>query len=405
VLVGSGLGFGINLLMTPVLARVFSPATFGQFSTIVAVGAAVVGISTLRLEVRAQSEPDDGVAAGQLNLAVICLLVCSSLVTLIAGGAILLGGAASSWWLVGPIVAAGSLQLVGTAVLVRQGKYRWLALANFLQGAGTGTVQAAMGWLRPSLQSLVLGFLVSRAVWLTTLGRSRHPSSPPLRQVWSMTRRYGAVAGTSAGVNSIAGQVLILMTSMLYGNAQVGALAMGLRMLVAPLGVLAQAAASASVGEVGRILRVGGQASAVVRHGMRDLFVVGLLPCGAAMALGPWLAPRVLGDEWADVGVLIACLAPGALFQFAVAPFSQLMNMTRNTRALLLWDITRLVVLIAAFGLPYILGWTLTAAVAAYSIGQIMLYLALRHRVLTAVTGRHGPTTPEVQENTTMTAE
>lgn len=395
VLVGSGLGFGISFLLTPVLSRIYSPTVFGQFSTIVAVGTSLVGLSTLRLEVLAQSEPDSQCADALVRLA----LIASGLISVVAGVgallAILVGHADPSWWMLAPIVLAGSLQLVGTAVLSRRRDYRALGVANFVQGAGTGVVQVLLGRVAAQLTPLLLGFLGPRLVWFWPFmkrpsdpdtGRARRGSRHAgTRKMWLRSRRFAVIAGASAGLNSVAGQALVLLTSFTYGVVQVGALAMALRVLVSPLGVVGQAAASASIGEVGSAMREGREAWPIIRNGLRDLLAVGFVPCALVALLGPTLAPAVLGGRWSEVGVLMAWLSPGALFQFSVSPFSPILNMTGHNSSQFRWDVRRLLLLITSVVVPFALGEPVVVAVACYSVCQVVLYLDLLRLVVQAI--------------------
>src|SRR5690349_11913384 len=62
VLIGSAAGAGLALVLTPVLSRLVSPEVFGSFMTLVALASVFVGVSTMRLEVASQSEPDEAEA-------------------------------------------------------------------------------------------------------------------------------------------------------------------------------------------------------------------------------------------------------------------------------------------------------------------------------------------------------
>lgn len=375
VILGSALGFGINLLLTPVLSRLYSPGAFGLFATVIAVATSLVGVSTLRLEVRAQSSGDDSETRTLFRCALVAAGLCSLVAGLVAVVAVLLG--APLVWLSTPLVVlAGSLQIVGAAMYVRRQRYRDLGVANFLQGAGTGAVQVSAGAVSPHVHSLVLGFLVARLTWLGSMRGLRGPSGG-LWSTWLSHRRYAVVAGASAGVNSVAGQLIVILPAFFGGVAVAGALAMAIRLLVSPLGIIAQGVSSATVGEVGRRLRDGVPSVGLVDKAVRDLLVVGLLPCAGAAVLGPLLAPVVLGEEWAQTGTLLALLAPGALAQFVGSPLGQLLNVAGASRSLLRWDILRLATIAVALVTPLALGRSVAVAVGAYSVGQVALYVVL----------------------------
>ena len=375
VIVGSGIGFGINLALTPLLSRLYTPETFGLFSTVIAAATSVVGISTLRLEVRAQASADTKETTALFRCALVASLVSSVLVGAVAAAAVIAG--ANAVWLTAPlIVLAGSLQIVGAAMYVRHQSYRRLGVANCVQGAGTGVVQVGLGAVSPSSWSLVMGFLAARLIWLSSVSGLSRPNQD-LRQTWARHGRFAAVAGTSAGLNSVAGQLIVILPALFGGAAATGALAMAIRLLVSPLAIIAQGVSAAALGEVGRRVRTAAPALKLVDKSIRGLLVVGLLPCAVAAVAGPYLVPHVLGQEWSETGTLLAYLAPGALAQFVGSPLGQLLNVAGHSRLLLRWDLLRLALLALSLGVPLASGQSVEVAVIAYSAGQVVLYVVL----------------------------
>nr|WP_243758043.1 oligosaccharide flippase family protein [Allobranchiibius sp. GilTou38] len=374
VFIGSAAGFAVSLGLTPVISRLYSPADYGLFATITAVASVFVGVSTLRLEIIAQKVPDHAEGSSLLRLSLLASIVAGLLLTVVGIGISVLFK--TSWWwaLTGVLVLVASLQLVGSAALTREGQYRRLGIANFLQGAGLGVVQTAFGVARSGVSSLLFGFLAARAVWARPAFSSVRGSES--RTVWKRHRATAAVAGSSALVNSLASQLVVLATSILFGHAAVGILAMGVRVLVSPLSLVSQAVATASVGQVGAILRRGdrGRARMTVLKGMRDQAILGTIPCALALVLGPILGPVVLGSKWDGVGGILAALSVGAWAQFAVSPFSQLMNLSGHSNKLLRWDVTRLAVVLASLAAPALLGSSITSAIWCYSAGQCLVY-------------------------------
>lgn len=387
VLAGSATGYGVNLLLTPVISRLFTPETFGLFSAVTALTSVFVGVSTFRLEVRSQSLSDETEARDLLRLAVVAALAWATVITLVMGTLFLLWPF-SPWWLTtGPLVALASLQLIGIASWTRQRRYRAVGLATMVQGAATGLIQVGLGWVSGGPGSLLSGFGASRLVWLGALRRGRQPGRT-LRATWMRSRHFAAVSGGSALVNSAASQLPILLPSVMLGQVEAGFLAMAIRVFVAPLSIVGQAAATANVGEVGRLLRQGNEGvGRLVRSSVRDLFLLGVGPCSLVAVGGIWAVPIALGPQWSPVGPVMALLSAGALLQFCVSPLSQVLNLTDRARWLLVWDLARLVSVSASFTVPFLLGAGLVLAVAVYSGVLCLLYLVLIHLILRAVRG------------------
>lgn len=377
VLMGSAAGVGLGLVLTPVLARLVTPGVFGSFMTLSALASVFVGVSTMRLEVLGQREheEDDAQQALKLGLTLAVTLGSGLLVAaLVAWSA----GLVSVWMLaVGPMVTLASLQLIGTASLVRAQQYGRLARGNFAQSGGMAVLQTGLAVASPTVGSLLAGYLVARLVWLRHLPGLLWRKADVL-SVWSLHRAYALTAGSSAAVNSLASQVPILVPAALFGDQAAGWFAMAVRILIAPLALVGQAAAAAAVGELSSALRVRDRgAQRVFRRGARDLAVVGAVPAIAAGALGVVAVPYLLGDEWSETGVIVSVLAAGAWAQLAVAPFSQTLNLADRSGWLLRWDVTRLVLLLTVFVLPAALGLGIVVTAVCYSAALVVLYAVL----------------------------
>ena len=385
VLIGSGLGGAVTLLVTPLISRVFEPTVYGKFALITGVTSVFVGVSTFRLEVRALRAADDAEATGLIRLGLITSGIWGAVLTLAACLAVALWHLNGYWLSTGVLVFLASLQLLGSAVLTRARSYRSLAVGNFVQGASLGVVQLLLGLVSAGLGALIAGFGAARLGWLPALRRSRC-EIPGIATLWRENRRFATLAGSSAFLNSLTTSAPILLASVFYGDATAGQLAIGIRLLVTPLSIIGQSAASANIGEVSRMLRVGDDTAArLVRHGMRDLLAVGLIPCGLAGALGAWAIPFFLGQEWREAGLLLAALAAGALAQFVAAPFSQLLNLTGNNWRLLIWDTGRFSATVLSFCVAWAVGMSPVWAVGSSSVALVVVYSALVCLVLRAI--------------------
>jgi O-antigen/teichoic acid export membrane protein len=273
-------------------------------------------------------------------------------------------------------------------VLTRVRRYRSLAAGNFVQGASLGVVQLLLGLAGGGLGALLAGFGAARLGWIPALRRPRSEIRG-IAVLWRENRRFAALAGSSAFINSLTSSAPVLLVSVFYGDATVGQLAIGIRLLVTPLSIVGQSAASANLGEVSRMLRIGDDGAVrLVRRGIRDLLAVGLIPCALAGVLGAWAVPLVLGQEWREAGLLLVALTPGALAQFVAAPFSQLLNLTGDNRLLLMWDTSRCGATVLSFCAVWAAGLPPIWAVGSWSVALVVLYSALASLVLHAI-ARH----------------
>lgn len=373
VLIGTAAANGIAWLMNLALATIFDNATFGTASLVIAVASIFIGVSTMRLEVLSQRVSSDE-DANVLLSAGLGISVWWGVGLTVATGMALLFGAPAYWLGLGAMVTMGSLQLIGAAALTRGRRYGRLTWANMQQAAGMSILQVGLGLISAGVASLLVGFAAARLVWLPVL-RGVRPTVRPWRGLSKGQREFARTAGTSALINASATQISAVLVWVFYTPAQLGNYAMALRIL-APLAVLSQAVAAAAIGEVGSLIRANKPWYPTVRKTMLALSLIGGVLCAGMAAFGyiaePWLFAKYPG-----IGPLIAVLVIGSWLQFAVSPFSQLLNVTESHRSLLVWDISRLLALSLAWIIAGVFGAPLLISVLCYSLAMGAVYVLL----------------------------
>lgn len=375
VLIGTLIGNGIAWLLNFVLARIFTNEDFGDAAVVIAVASVFIGVSTLRLEVLSQRLADEAQARLLLRAGLSIAVWWGAGLTAATVAAVM-AGAPGYWLCLGAMVAVGSLQLIGATTLIRERRYRTLTWANLQQSAGMSVLQVGCGLISAGVVSLLVGFTMARLVWLPML-RGLRPVLRPWRVLESRHRRFAYAAGPSALFNAASSQLSILLVGLFYSAAEVGNYAMGVRILVVPLAVLSQAVAAAAMGEIGALIRAGQPWFPAVRRTVGTLLLIGAVICGAALATGTTLAAWLLGPRWGGAGEVIALLAIGSWLQFAVAPFGQVPNLAGAHRGLLIWDITRFVLLSLSWIVPGLLGASLATSLLSYSLTMTVVYLLL----------------------------
>ena len=387
ILAGSGFGAVIALLLSPLISRLFPPEVFGEFSTVLAVAVAIAGVSTQRLEVVAHSRKNDGQSSALLKAA----LLSNIGITALAGAATLLlitlDTIPGVWAILPLLLSVVGIQLVANSSEALKKNYQEIAIYTGVQNGGTPAAQIVFGVMCPGVTGLALGFISIRFIWSGAILRIMRAKSSRIRKTYLQVWRQAITAGASALMNATAGQLLILLSAILYGPIAAGIAAMSIRLLISPLSTVGQAVATASLGEVGALIRrdQGGAAATIVKKTALSLLALGSPPLLLVLLLAPGIIPTLLGEEWVMAGNAVQALALGALAQFAVAPFSQVMNIAGQSRRLAVWDATRLILFALAIVVPAIMGGGMIAAIWSYSAAQLILYLVMFKMVLSSL--------------------
>lgn len=395
IMLGSGAGQLLVLAASPILSRLYTPAQFGLFTALVLITSVTGTFALFRFDAAIPLPTSDRVAASVAWLALGLATVVSLVILAVGawiGGPIsrLVGtpGLGSVWWLVALATFMVAVDQVFLTWMVREKRYKALALRNALQGAGQAGGQVALGVsaaLRPT--GLLVGWIIGRVAAIGGLFsaggllRQGRPTVAGLTHAAKRYRRFPLVSSWSALINSLGQQVPLLVIGAYYGSITLGLVGFTVRIIAAPAALIGQA--------VGRVFQ--GEASAAIRDrrrtlrrivvtNARTLFWLGLPICAVLAAFGPWLFTVVFGAEWAEAGTYARYLAVGYLAQLAVSPISQTLLILERQGYQLAWDVSRLIATVGGPVIAAAAGASATVAImvlsAAFVVCYGVLYLA-----------------------------
>lgn len=393
VLTGSAAAQAIPLLGSLVIARLFLPAEFGQFATwlgVVSVGAVVVtGRYEMALAIERDGEPRRQAVRATLGL-VLCGGACLSLVFVLAGALAPIGDVHPVLlWTGGPAAAAIAASQTWQSWAAADGNYRDLSLIRIVQAACitlaqilAGALDAAAHWLALAhLGGVATGVLV--AAWRLPLGRS--PAALAGAREAGMAflcrqRRFPLLALPADSVNTAAAQLPIVIVAHRFGADVAGLLALTLRIVGAPIGLLGAAVLD--------VFRRRSAASYTERGECRAEYIdtFRLLALGSAVvALGLALVAEpafafAFGDRWRMSGTMAMWLMPMFALRFVASPLSYMFYVAGKQHLDLLWQLALLAMTLASLWLPR----DADLAIQAYGAGYAVLYciyLALSYRL------------------------
>ena len=193
---------------------------------------------------------------------------------------------------------------------------------------------------------------------------------------------------TWSGLLNVAGQQApLLLLAALHGSAALGALALTMRVLGAPVGMVADAVGLQVEGQLGALARARrGGLAAGLRRTLLPLAALGAVALVGTVVLAPSVFPVVFGAEWAGAGVAAVVLAPAFATQVVVSPLSRLLPLLEQQGTQLVWDASRMVATVGAIGVGSLLSpGDPTASVVAWSAASVVSYLVLLALVVRAV--------------------
>lgn len=403
ILVGSAGGQGILLLASPLLTRLYSPTDFGSLAVLTALSAVLGVIATLRWEagVVLPRRNSDARALGWLAL---CSALFFSLLTGIivvvwpATIEVFAGSNAASiyWWLLPLTIMSIAIHKVLSSWMVRQEQFVRLGQRNFLVGIGQLLVQVGFGLAGVKPVGLLLGLAGGRlagtggAFGIGGFFGPGLPRSAAFRRVAQRYSRFPLVSSWSAAVNSLGLQAPVLLLSAFYGGVSFGLLALTMRVLTAPVGVISDAVSQHFESAAAKALRTGRSTLVSLLHRtvLRQL-IAGAIPVALVLAFGPWLFETVFGDEWRVSGVYAQILVIGYYCQFIVSPVSKTLLLLELHGRQAAWDFTRAAAVIGGISACALLNWDLLQACIIMAVIQVLGYTVLLMSVIHAVKKRH----------------
>jgi len=381
ILGGTLVGQGLVIVVSPLLTRLYDPRDFGALAVVTAIASVIGAGATAGTDRAVVVAADDRTVRalawiGTVSVAlvgVVAGVAASSLRDPVAerfGTPVL----SSSWWIVPVTIVAVGAQRIVSAILARDERHRALGLRNAVQGVGQTAWNVLGAWAGPL--GLVGGLAVGRALAVLGVGvlRPRRSSFDAVLQAGRRHRRFLLVSPWSAVANVLGQQAPSLLLAALHGATAAGLVALTMRVLGAPVGMLADAVAQYAAGAFGRLVRGGRPVQPLVVRLVGRLAVAGAVGVVVVVAAAPAAFRAVFGSEWAVSGEYARIMVPAFAVQVAVSPLTQLLAMVGRQTAQLLWDVGRLVLTAAAVAVPSVIGAPMSIVLASLAGAMIAAY-------------------------------
>jgi O-antigen/teichoic acid export membrane protein len=327
LLAGSALAQALPLLLGPWIARLYTPAEYGQFSLLWTVASNLAVVGCARYEFALALETGDKGAAALLALCLRVLLAMTAT-------AILVGAA---WMLWADLSVAAALPLAVLALAASQALAQWaaragefatLARARVVQWGGGAVGQVGFGLLQAGPWGLVGGATLATAAAAMLQARPAPAGGwrgllrpQPLRETAHKHRDFPLLNTPHAFASALQDTLAIALLTAWLGAPEAGAWALALRYLKAPASLVGGSLSQALYPRLTQSTNLA-EARTLVRHNLLLLAAIALPLMGGLLAFGPWLFATVFGPEWRGAGELARSLTPYIALHFIASPLS-----------------------------------------------------------------------------------
>ncbi len=395
MLAGTALGQAASVLLSPILTRLYTPDEFGYLGVYAAV-LTILGV----------------VAALGFDLAIPIAASTAELANLIASGAIALMAttaavALASWLVPDSVLAELWLQplashrilvplgfacvggyYVMVAAATRLNAFRNIAWTRISQGLSGPITQILLGVAGLGEVGLAIGFVVGQSSGTAMLFSRLFASEPTLRTsiswrgIRDVMQRYARfpLFTSCARVLDMAGSgtVLFLVFAACYSPEIAGYMFLTERVIARPLLIVSTSLLQVFTGEAGQAML---QDPARLRRRFwqvvpRQFALTASWIAVANLAAG-WAFPILFGPQWDPAIPYLRALSISYLAMAVLHPVSTVMQIIERQALAAVWQVSRLVLVLAAVTIPWSLGLPALAALWLGSLAQCVACAAM----------------------------
>lgn len=387
VLGGTAIAQIIPIAILPLLTRIVPTDQLGAYFVWLGATSVLIVIASARLDMAvfmAQSEEQvKGIFQAVLVISV--GVGVAGLLTAIAfqqfPGKSLMDGVAGRYsvaWAVYAVVMANCQTLL--AVYVYRAQFERMAYGKVVLAGSVALIQLALCLAGAGLDGLVYGqltmsFIVTMALMyragLRPLSLLTKVNVAGLTQTLKQYYRFPLIAMPSDFINTFSDQIPLFLIATRFGAGSVALYALSLRIINAPIGLLANSILAVFKEQAGRDFREKGNCLDAYRYTFRSLLLMAIIPFTLLFFLGEYAFVLVFGQDWSMAGRFAEVLAPMYFTKFIASPMSYTLYIANKQIQDLGWQIALLVMTWAAF---YFTG-SLMSAVQMYSLGYSALYI------------------------------
>lgn len=194
---------------------------------------------------------------------------------------------------------------------------------------------------------------------------------PVVLKFWRAKYRFPKLSLPADVINTVAGQLPILIIATRFGADVAGLLAMTVKVLGAPIGLLGRAVLDVFKRHASTAFRARGECRAEYLRTFKVLGLASIVFSCVMFFISESLFAFVFGENWRVSGTIAVWMLPLFAMRFMASPLSYMVYIVGKQHVDLIWQVVLLILTVFSLSLlhPYSL------SLQIYSIGYGLLYV------------------------------
>ena len=369
-MLASAFSFGLSLVLTPLISRLYGPAEYGVFAFANGTATIMATLALVSLP-NALAVSHSGLARLRLTLTTLKLSLLGAVATFLFMAVLWSGAIVKIPWM-GPwvilacpaLVFAVCLSRIASSLTISLGLFRGQVRGRVAYALLTRPVSVIFGTLFPAKSWMMVaaeagGFLGQALMMkrdliklLDRIGRRPRPKVRAWDEI-SRHRTFSAFDYPTQLLVIAVSTIPALIIAYRFGPEMAGLVTLALALLTIPIQLLALAIAPALLFRIRQWATLG---DVQARHALGLAFVtlaaMATVGYGVLAFVAPWLMPAYLGQKWIVTGQFVVWFSLAFAVQFLATPFEATYWFSGHTRAKLLISLTGFILSIIALMLP-----------------------------------------------------
>ena len=328
----------ITLIFTPILARIYSPESFGAMSTILSITAVLSVVSCLRYELSIVLPKDDKTAQNIFALSMLISITIFFFIKLIIFIEVVSIGFIATYlkidflvWLVPIAVLSNGMKNCLEYWNTRKENFRIISNSILIVSFLTTGLRVAFGVMLPENAFwLVMGNIfgiLGAAIYMLLKNWDDLVRDYQIKEIIAVLKKYKAFPQFGAAndlINQLSQSLPIIFLASFYSSQIVGYFGLAYAVLRKPTQLIVGSLKSYLLSRMAKINRERIEQRSFWKKSTLALSIIGIIPFSILFLWGPTIFTIVFGEKWLIAGQYGSLLSPWLFSSFINPPSTQL---------------------------------------------------------------------------------